>query len=197
MTIDGASFYCISGRWCPRRDSNPHTLRHMDLNHARLPIPPRGHCCGNLEKPTARRDFGTAMLTVPSYGCASPAELAPLATVFSGPLLLTICYFVCRYDCSAATDRIIRAGRRFGNGVFVFLRNKPVFRLSSPVFTTQVVRRHAARSAAASPAQPGRRRTSAGCPVPAPAPGSSRWRPSPSGRWGRCSAIRRKRRPGP
>ena len=30
--------------WCPRRDSNPHTLRHMDLNHARLPIPPRGHC---------------------------------------------------------------------------------------------------------------------------------------------------------
>ena len=31
-------------RWCPRRDSNPHTSRHMDLNHARLPIPPRGHC---------------------------------------------------------------------------------------------------------------------------------------------------------
>ena len=30
--------------WCPRRDSNPHTLRHMDLNHARLPIPPRGPC---------------------------------------------------------------------------------------------------------------------------------------------------------
>src|SRR5437868_7815337 len=30
--------------WCPRRDSNPHTSRHMDLNHARLPIPPRGHC---------------------------------------------------------------------------------------------------------------------------------------------------------
>ncbi|VXA91847.1 hypothetical protein MASSI9I_10024 [Massilia sp. 9I] len=29
--------------WCPRRDSNPHTSRHMDLNHARLPIPPRGH----------------------------------------------------------------------------------------------------------------------------------------------------------
>ena len=28
--------------WCPRRDSNPHILRHMDLNHARLPIPPRG-----------------------------------------------------------------------------------------------------------------------------------------------------------
>ena len=33
-------FYFLS--WCPRRDSNPHTLRHMDLNHARLPIPPRG-----------------------------------------------------------------------------------------------------------------------------------------------------------
>jgi uncharacterized paraquat-inducible protein A len=32
----------FSHSWCPRRDSNPHTLRHMDLNHARLPIPPRG-----------------------------------------------------------------------------------------------------------------------------------------------------------
>jgi hypothetical protein len=36
--------------WCPRRDSNPHTLRHMDLNHARLPIPPRGHCRGDLQQ---------------------------------------------------------------------------------------------------------------------------------------------------
>jgi hypothetical protein len=35
--------------WCPRRDSNPHTLRHMDLNHARLPIPPRGHCYCNYK----------------------------------------------------------------------------------------------------------------------------------------------------
>ena len=33
----------IPASWCPRRDSNPHTSRHMDLNHARLPIPPRGH----------------------------------------------------------------------------------------------------------------------------------------------------------
>ena len=38
---DGSVFCGIL--WCPRRDSNPHTLRHMDLNHARLPIPPRGH----------------------------------------------------------------------------------------------------------------------------------------------------------
>ena len=30
--------------WCPGEDSNLHTLRHMDLNHARLPIPPPGHC---------------------------------------------------------------------------------------------------------------------------------------------------------
>src|SRR5690606_39597759 len=30
-------------RWCPGEDSNLHTLRHMDLNHARLPIPPPGH----------------------------------------------------------------------------------------------------------------------------------------------------------
>jgi hypothetical protein len=43
--ICGAKKYVVllSGKWCPRRDSNPHTLRHMDLNHARLPIPPRGH----------------------------------------------------------------------------------------------------------------------------------------------------------
>ena len=38
------TYYAMQARpaWCPRRDSNPHTLRHMDLNHARLPIPPRG-----------------------------------------------------------------------------------------------------------------------------------------------------------
>src|SRR5690606_7000866 len=29
-------------QWCLRRDSNPHTRRHMDLSHARLPIPPPG-----------------------------------------------------------------------------------------------------------------------------------------------------------
>jgi hypothetical protein len=28
--------------WCPREDSNLHTLRRMDLNHVRLPIPPPG-----------------------------------------------------------------------------------------------------------------------------------------------------------
>ena len=28
--------------WCPEEDSNLHTRRHMDLNHARLPIPPSG-----------------------------------------------------------------------------------------------------------------------------------------------------------
>ena len=42
-TILQTAYYEIDF-WCPRRDSNPHTLRHMDLNHARLPIPPRGHC---------------------------------------------------------------------------------------------------------------------------------------------------------
>ena len=31
--------------WCPEEDSNLHTRRHMDLNHARLPIPPPGLCC--------------------------------------------------------------------------------------------------------------------------------------------------------
>src|SRR5690625_2260085 len=28
--------------WCPEEDLNLHTLRYMDLNHARLPIPPSG-----------------------------------------------------------------------------------------------------------------------------------------------------------
>ena len=28
--------------WCPEEDSNIHTLRHTDLNRARLPIPPSG-----------------------------------------------------------------------------------------------------------------------------------------------------------
>ncbi len=30
--------------WCPEEDSNLHTLRHTDLNRARLPIPPSGQC---------------------------------------------------------------------------------------------------------------------------------------------------------
>src|SRR5690606_31150594 len=42
------------GIWCPGEDSNLHTLRHMDLNHARLPIPPPGHnvvCLCLCQKP--------------------------------------------------------------------------------------------------------------------------------------------------
>src|SRR5690554_6753226 len=38
-----SSLICIPHGWCPGEDSNLHTLRHMDLNHARLPIPPPGH----------------------------------------------------------------------------------------------------------------------------------------------------------
>jgi hypothetical protein len=34
-----------ASRWCPEEDSNLHTFRHTDLNRARLPIPPSGHCC--------------------------------------------------------------------------------------------------------------------------------------------------------
>jgi hypothetical protein len=34
----------ISCFWCPEEDSNLHTLRHTDLNRARLPIPPSGQC---------------------------------------------------------------------------------------------------------------------------------------------------------
>ncbi len=32
--------------WCGRRDSNPHDLRHGNLNPARLPIPPRPRALG-------------------------------------------------------------------------------------------------------------------------------------------------------
>src|SRR5262249_3928182 len=31
-------------QWCGRRDSNPHDLRHRNLNPARLPVPPRPRC---------------------------------------------------------------------------------------------------------------------------------------------------------
>jgi hypothetical protein len=32
---------CANAPWCGRRDSNPHDLRHRNLNPARLPVPPR------------------------------------------------------------------------------------------------------------------------------------------------------------
>ncbi len=41
--VGNQTTFATLASWCPRRDSNPHTSRHMDLNHARLPIPPRGH----------------------------------------------------------------------------------------------------------------------------------------------------------
>src|SRR5688500_8035648 len=35
-------FCCVAhGRWCGRRDSNPHIFRYWNLNPARLPVPPR------------------------------------------------------------------------------------------------------------------------------------------------------------
>ena len=33
----------LSFLWCRRRDSNPQGVNHMNLNHARLPIPPLRH----------------------------------------------------------------------------------------------------------------------------------------------------------
>ena len=30
----------VRSRWCARRDSNPHTRRHQNLNLGRLPVPP-------------------------------------------------------------------------------------------------------------------------------------------------------------
>ena len=33
----------LSFLWCRRRDSNPQGITHMNLNHARLPIPPLRH----------------------------------------------------------------------------------------------------------------------------------------------------------
>src|SRR5690606_35019276 len=48
---ESASFHEISdlrGEWCPGKESNLHTLRYTDLNRARLPIPPPGHCESHL-----------------------------------------------------------------------------------------------------------------------------------------------------
>ena len=35
--------FSLSFLWCRRRDSNPQGVNHMNLNHARLPIPPLRH----------------------------------------------------------------------------------------------------------------------------------------------------------
>ncbi len=41
--IDGFQYTeLLNEFWCPEEDSNLHTLRHTDLNRARLPIPPSG-----------------------------------------------------------------------------------------------------------------------------------------------------------
>src|SRR5690606_37372632 len=61
-------------RWCPGEDSNLHTLRHMDLNHARLPIPPPGLCSIRSKK---RRSELSRILTdrqavVPRRGVEPP-----------------------------------------------------------------------------------------------------------------------------
>ena|GEM_PF-2095981 len=40
ITVNGTVYI---RQWCPEEDSNLHTLRHTDLNRARLPIPPPGH----------------------------------------------------------------------------------------------------------------------------------------------------------
>jgi hypothetical protein len=58
--------------WCPRRDSNPHTSRHMDLNHARLPIPPRGQS-NNLN---ARQLVPTEGLEPPHLAAHGPEPCA-------------------------------------------------------------------------------------------------------------------------
>ena len=46
--IDGRSRACPQSplsapRWCPWRESNPHSLRNTILSRARLPVPPHGH----------------------------------------------------------------------------------------------------------------------------------------------------------
>ncbi len=68
--------------WCPRRDSNPYTRRHMDLNHARLPIPPRGHCAAcycNLATLLRITTMNNSLLVVPTKG------LEPLHPKAHGP----------------------------------------------------------------------------------------------------------------
>ena len=68
--------------WCPRRDSNPYTRRHMDLNHARLPIPPRGHCAAcyyYLATVLRITTINNLLLVVPTKG------LEPLHPKAHGP----------------------------------------------------------------------------------------------------------------
>ena len=120
--------------WCPRRDSNPYTRRHMDLNHARLPIPPRGHCaahfnCILLATVLRITTMNNLLLVVPTKG------LEPLHPKAHGPepcastnsatwalLLLAACRCV---FCSE--DKIIRAGAHSVNQHFALFFKKHVF----------------------------------------------------------------------
>ena len=76
-----------SRRWCERGDSNPHALRHWNLNPGRLPIPPlsrflRSHCCRTGCKPEASRAAGWAGNRLSSaLGFVGMSSLLPAASV--------------------------------------------------------------------------------------------------------------------
>ena len=122
--------------WCPRRDSNPYTRRHMDLNHARLPIPPRGHmyyrlllhyfCCFTAD------NNENCPLLVPTEGIEPPHPKAhgpePCASTNSATWALC-CFaaFLLIAACSAATDKIIRVGAHSVNQHLLFSSRKTVF----------------------------------------------------------------------
>jgi hypothetical protein len=68
--------------WCPEEDSNLHTLRHTDLNRARLPIPPSGHAlivawhlAQNCQEFTVERVFDKALCFRMSHATAGHKPL--------------------------------------------------------------------------------------------------------------------------
>gem|GEM_PF-6081400 len=49
ITTNKAPLFMGLRHWCGRRDLNPYGSPHTPLKRARMPIPPRPHCCNSNE----------------------------------------------------------------------------------------------------------------------------------------------------
>jgi hypothetical protein len=116
-STNSIGFWFYIWRWWGKRDSNPHALRHMILNHARLPIPTFPRACGNdftihprqtLRSTTKPGRTRNSSRVESSMHCLQAADLRAAAAALLGSGVLA---GVKTVPASAAGDRIRVADR--------------------------------------------------------------------------------------